>query len=186
MACVPPDSGQARPLVVTLEIDEQAQARWDCERAALFPPGRTQVGAHVTLFHAVPASIEPVVLSGLAETAAAHEPFPIEVRELMSLGRGVAYRLHSAELHSLHRHLQVLWWDRLSPQDRQGYRPHVTVQNKVDPEVAGRTLDQLRQRFVPCSITARALRLWRYDGGPWTYRERFPFELHRSRGAPPE
>jgi 2'-5' RNA ligase len=164
MAYVPPDAGPARPLVVTLEIDEPAQARFDSERAALFPAGRTQVGAHVTLFHAVPASIEPVVLAELAAAAAAREPFPIEVRELMSLGRGVAYRLRSAELLSLHRGLQLRWWEQLSPQDRQGYRPHVTVQNKVSPEVAHRALGQLRQRFEPFSITARAVRLWRYDG----------------------
>jgi 2'-5' RNA ligase len=170
-----PAPGQARPLVVTLEIDDRAQARFDSERAELFAPGSTQVGAHVTLFHAVPATIEPAVLTELAEVTAAHEPFPVAVDELMSLGRGVAYRLRSAELLSLHRGLQVRWWEQLTPQDRQGYRPHVTVQNKVGPEVAGRTLADLRERFEPFSITARALRLWRYDGGPWTYRERFPF-----------
>lgn len=160
--------------MVTLEIDDEAQARFDRERAALFPPGRTQIGAHVTLFHAVPAAQEPAVLAALS-VAAAREPFRVEVLELMPLGRGVAYRLRSAELLALHRELQASWWDGLTPQDRQGFRPHVTVQNKVSPEVAGRALAQLRQDFTPCEITARALRLWRYDGGPWTYRERFAF-----------
>jgi 2'-5' RNA ligase len=159
---------------VTLEIDDQAQARFDRERAELFARGRTQVGAHLTLFHALPGPSEPAVIADLAEAAAVREPFAIEVGELMSLGRGVAYRLHSAELLSLHRDLQARWWDRLSRQDRQGFRPHVTVQNKVSPEVAAGTLAELRERFAPFLITARALRLWRYDGGPWTYRERFP------------
>ncbi|MEO7262481.1 MAG: 2'-5' RNA ligase family protein [Jatrophihabitantaceae bacterium] len=171
---MPPDAEQSPPLVVTLEIDDEAQARWDRERAALFPPGRTQIGAHVTLFHAVPAAQEPAVLAALAQ-AAARRPFPIEVIDLMPLGRGVAYRLRSAELLALHRGLQASWWDGVTPQDRQGFRPHVTVQNKVSAELASRTLAQLRQGFAPFEITARALRLWRYEGGPWAYRARFPF-----------
>ncbi len=168
------DAEQSRPFVVTLEIDDQAQARFDRERAELFAPGRTQVGAHVTLFHAVPAEREPAVLAALA-VAAARDPFAVEVFELMPLGRGVAYRLRSAELLALHRELQRSWWDGLSPQDRQGFRPHVTVQNKVSPDVARHTLARLRQGFAPFEVTARALRLWRYDGGPWAYRERFAF-----------
>ena len=160
---------------MTLEIDTRAQERFDRERAALFPPGRTRVGAHVSLFHAVPASYEPEVRAGLAEAAADREPFPVEVYELMSLGRGVAYRLSSTHLLALHRQLQVRWWEQLSPQDRQGFRPHVTVQNKVSPEVASRTLTRLRQRFTPFEVTAQALRLWRYQGGPWASLERFPF-----------
>jgi hypothetical protein len=49
----------------------------------------------------------------------------------------------------------------------------VSVQNKVSPERARQTLDQLRQQFTPFLITGRAVRLWRYDGGPWMPRERF-------------
>ena len=160
---------------MTLEVDAPAQERFDRERAALFPPGRTQVGAHVTLFHALPASDEPAVLADLAAVAAGHEPFAVAVVEVMSLGRGVAYRLSSQRLTALHRHLQARWWQRLTAQDRQGYRPHVTVQNKVSPEIAAGTLGALRQGFVPFEITAQALRVWRYDGGPWAYRQRFPF-----------
>ena len=171
---MPPDPGQARPLVVTLEIDAGAQARFDEERAALFAPGRTRVGAHVTLFHAVPAAIEPAVFTDLAEAAAAYQPFVVQVSELMPLGRGVAYRLRSAELDSLHRRLRSRWQQQLSAQDRQGFRAHVTVQNKVSPEVAAATLGALRERFVPFEITAQALRLWRYEDGPWTFRARFP------------
>ena len=171
-----PDAEQSgpRPFVVTLEIDDEAQDRFDRERAALFAPGRTQVGAHVTLFHAVPGAAEPAVLAALAAAAAAREPFPVEVVELMPLGRGVAYRLRSAELLALHAELRRAWWDQLSPQDRQGFRPHVTVQNKVSPELAGLTLTRLRQGFAPFLVTARALRLWRYDGGPWTHHQRLP------------
>jgi len=173
MAVVEPVPERSRPLIVTLEIDDAAQARFDAERAALFPAGRTVIGAHITLFHALPGEAEAVVTGELAATAATLAPFQVEVAELMSLGGGVAYRLRSADLLALHRRLQAGWWDRLTRQDRQGFRPHVTVQNKVGPELARRTIERLRQDFVPFPTTARALRLWRYDGGPWTPRERF-------------
>lgn len=172
VATVHPEPEGGRPLIVSLEIDEAAQARFDAERTALFPAGRTVIGAHITLFHALPAATEVVVAGELADAASARAPFEVQVTELMSLGRGVAYRLHSAELLALHRQLQRSWWNQLSPQDRQGFRPHVTVQNKVSPELARRTLEQLRQGFVPFTTTARAVRLWRYDGGPWTPRQR--------------
>jgi hypothetical protein len=91
------------------------------------------------------------------------------------LGRGAAYRLVSTELSALHRGLQKQWWGALTAQDRQGFRAHVTVQNKVQPEVARSTLAALRARFVPFPVEARGLLLWRYDGGPWTALRRFPF-----------
>jgi len=172
---MPPDADQHRPLVVSLEIDDAAQARFDDERAALFPPGRTVLGAHVTLFHAVPASIEAGVRADLAAVTGAGRPLPIVVSELMPLGRGVAYRLRSAELLALHRGLQQRWQDCLTAQDRQGFRPHVTVQNKVDPELARQTLAQLRAGFTPFATTGWALRLWRYEGGPWSPLARFAF-----------
>jgi 2'-5' RNA ligase len=179
MAGVQPVSEHSRPLIVSLEIEDRAQARFDAERAALFPAGRTVIGAHVTLFHALPGVTEAAVTGELAAAAQACPPFQVEVAELMSLGRGVAYRLRSAELLALHRRLQADWWEQLTPQDRQGFRPHVTVQNKVSSEVARRTLEQLHKDFVPFWTTARALRLWRYDGGPWAPRERFAL------GSPP-
>jgi 2'-5' RNA ligase len=174
MVGMPSDAERARPLVVSLEIDAAAQARFDSERAELFPPGRTVLGAHLTLFHAVSAAAEPAAVADLAAAASARQPFALEISGLLALGGGVAYQVRSAELVALHRGLQLRWWDRLSAQDRQGFRPHVTVQNKASPEVARRTLERLRERFTPFPATALALRLWRYDGGPWTFRARFP------------
>jgi 2'-5' RNA ligase len=164
----------AAPLVVTLELDPPTQERFDRERAQFFPPGRTQVGAHVTLFHAVPGDALAVVTDDLA-AAASRAPFPITVAGLLPLGRGVAYRLVSTELSGLHRGLQTRWWDTLTAQDREGFRAHVTVQNKVRPEEARATLDELNARFLPFQAEARGLLLWRYDGGPWTALRRFAF-----------
>lgn len=165
----------SRPLVLTLQLDRATQDRFDRERREHFPRGRTAVGAHVTLFHALPGAEEPAIRMTLASTANATDSFTVSVGEPASLGNGVAYPLRSTHLQALHGGLQRLWWPRLSRQDQQGFRPHVTVQNKVAAEVARRTCAELRAAFTPVSCTAVGLDLWRYDGGPWTPLASLPF-----------
>lgn len=161
------------PLVVTLALDPAAQQRFDAERAALFPPGTTEVGAHVTLFHAVPGELLPSVRLDLHDNAG--PAFPVGVAGVLPLGRGAAYALLSAELTRRHRNLQSLWWPHLTAQDQQGFRPHITVQNKVTPAEARATTARLRRAFRPYEVQATGFVLWRYAGGPWTELERFPF-----------
>lgn len=93
------------PLIVSLVLDEAAQGWFDAERAALFPAGRTTVGAHVTLFHALPGEHAEEVGADLA-AAAGRPVFPVAVTGLQPLGRGVAYRLRSAELAAVHAGLR--------------------------------------------------------------------------------
>jgi 2'-5' RNA ligase len=162
------------PLVVTLLLDEAAQARFDAQRTALFPAGRTAVGAHVTLFHAVPGEHVEAVGADLA-AAAGRPAFPVAVTGLQSLGRGVAYRLRSAELAAVHAMLRARWEPWLTRQDAQPFRPHVTVQNKVTPEQARATLARLEGGFAPWEATATGLALWAYAGGPWEPLSRYPF-----------
>ncbi len=156
-----------RPLVVTLQLAAAAQQRFDAERAALFPPGRTAVGAHVTMFHALPAHLREDVEAELTRLATSL-PLPVAVTEVIPLGRGVAYRLAAEGAERLHRRLQDRWGPFLTRQDAQPFRPHVTVQNKVEPAVARATLDRLRAAFRPEVTQAVGLGLWRYDHGPWT------------------
>jgi 2'-5' RNA ligase len=75
----------------------------------------------------------------------------------------------------LHRRLADRWRPHLTRQDAQPFRPHVTVQNKVEPDVAKATLDRLRKSFRPHTTAGVALELWRYDGGPWTLLRRWRF-----------
>lgn len=126
----------------------------------------------MTLFHALPADLD--VAAALA--AATDRPgFDVRVSEVMSLGRGAAYQLESGELAAVHGQLRARFADRLTRQDAQPYRPHVTVQNKVDPTVARETVAALRAAFTPYRVRATGLALWRYDGGPWTALSEHPF-----------
>ncbi|GAA1871360.1 2'-5' RNA ligase family protein [Pseudonocardia ailaonensis] len=97
--------------------------------------------------------------------AARRPPIPVRVTGLRLLGRGVAYRLEAPELLALRADLAR---DRdLTAQDRGKRELHVTVQNKVTPERARALHAELSAAFVPETVTATGLALWRYLGGPW-------------------
>ena len=158
----------ADPLIVTLEMDADAQAAFEALRRAHFPPERLFVGAHVTMFHALPGDRETEVAETLARAARGLAPLPFTPRPPEPLGRrGVAYFLDCARASTAKRRLAAAWDFALTPQDAGGMRPHVTVQNKVTPEVAAATLTALRARPLPPAGRFEALALWHYRGGPW-------------------
>ncbi len=162
------------PLIVTLLLDEVAQQRFDRLREQHFPPERNQLAAHVTLFHALPGEHLDAVRGDLAE-AADRPAFEVAVTGVRFLGRGVAYSLSSRELAGLREGLASAWQPWLTPQDRQKHAPHVTVQNKVAPDVARALHRRLADGFVSEQIRARGLGLWRYLGGPWAPMGEHPF-----------
>ncbi|MGI4758678.1 MAG: 2'-5' RNA ligase family protein [Janthinobacterium lividum] len=159
--------------VLTLALDDEAQSRFENERQQHFPPALNRIPAHLSLFHTL--AEEEATFATLHLAAELRSAFPMQVTELRSLGKGVAYFLQSSAAKSLHRDLSEAFADQLSPQDRQGFRPHVVVQNKVTPEVAKVTRMQLQARFQPWTVTAVGLDLWRYLGGPWLHLQRFEF-----------
>jgi hypothetical protein len=161
------------PLVLTLALPDDVQQDLDALRRRWFPPGRTAVGAHLTLFHAVPGALEPRVRADLADDEAAG-PLDLRFAAVIGLGRGAAYAVECPALVVRHAALQRGWWPHLTRQDQQPLRPHVTLQNKVDPATARETVARLREGFRPFSAPAVGLDLWRYDGGPWTHLTRVP------------
>ena len=163
-----------RALIVTLLLEDGAQARFDRLRAAHFPAERNHLAAHVTLFHALPGEQRPAVDAALTR-AADRPPFDVDVTGLQLLGRGVAYRLHAAELSALHAGLAAEFDPWLTRQDRQRLSAHVTVQNKVEPAGARELRDRLAAGFTPHAVPARGLGLWRYLGGPWEPLAEHPF-----------
>ena len=48
----------AGPLIVTAELGPADFAWLDAQRRAHFPPERNQLAAHLTMFHALPPSLE--------------------------------------------------------------------------------------------------------------------------------
>jgi 2'-5' RNA ligase len=159
------------PLILTLIMDHRSQAKFDGLRNAHFPADRLLVGAHLTLFHALPA----VDASELTAETQATAPFCAAVSGLRFLGRGVACAVQAPALATLRARLRARWAGRLTAQDSQPWHPHVTIQNKVMPATARALFEQLGQTFTPWQITALGLALWHYRGGPWQEAGRFPF-----------
>ena len=163
----------ADPLILTLDLGAH-QARYDALRDEHFPPRPYRLPAHLTLFHQLPGAEEEAVARHLRAVARAAAPLPLRFAEPMSLGGGVAVRVRSAAATALRAALAAHWAAWLAPQDR-GFRPHVTIQNKVDAETARATMEALAEGFEPHEGDSPALLLWRYRGGPWEPAGRFRF-----------
>lgn len=165
----------ASPLILTLVLDAASQAAFDDLRRAHFPPERNHIAAHVTLFHALPG-LERDGIEADVRSAVDRPSFEVAVVGLRSIGGGVAYDLEAPALVDLRRQLAARWSEDLSRQDRSGFRPHVTVQNKVAPAAARSLLAALEAGFVPWTCEAEGLALWWYRGGPWEHvvTARFP------------
>ena len=160
-------SDAGAPLILTLLMDERSQERFDRLRELHFPPERNYLKAHLTLFHKLPGEREAEISSELRGVCQDREPLTFSVTDLRFLGRGVAYELSSPGLSALRRDLARRWEPWLGAQDRQGFKPHVTVQNKVSPEQARALQKELQATFSPFEVEGLGLSLWRYLGGPW-------------------
>jgi len=165
------------PLILTALLAEADQARFDALREAHFPAHLNHIAAHVTLFHHLPGDEFEAIDHALRQLAAHTAPVHAEVSGLRSLGRGVAFSLASPVLATVRASLARGFHDRLTAQDRQGFRPHVTIQNKVTPAEAAALLTRMQAGFTPFTVGVEGLSLWHYQGGPWTPAGRYRFGL---------
>lgn len=163
------------PIIVTALFGRQDQGWFDAQRAAHFPPERNVLSAHLTLFHHLPPSAEGELKHRLAGFTRGVRAPQARVGGLMSLGRGVAYRIESPDLVAIRRDLADAFAGLLTPQDAGGWRPHVTIQNKVQPNIAKLLLASLSRDFVPREVEIAGLATWWYRGGPWEALSRHMF-----------
>ena len=162
------------PLIVTAHLDDAAFAVLDDLRHRHFPAALNKVPAHVSLFHALPGAEIDSVAATLAEVCGRTEIFDLWPEAPVSLGRGVAFRYSSQTLSSVHADLSRRWAAWLTPQDRQRFKAHVTIQNKVSPAEARALLASLDPGAMPVG-RVEGLSLWRYRGGPWEKAGTFAF-----------
>jgi 2'-5' RNA ligase len=163
------------PFVLTLEMDGASFAKLDELRRRHYPPERNVVPAHVTLFHQLPGDRAREVKAMLRAVAMTRSAFDVEATEVKAMGQGVGLALRSPQLHALRDELAAEWAPWLTAQDRAGYRPHVTIQNKVDAAEARLTQQTVAASFRPFAIRALGVHLWRYLGGPWEDVQLFRF-----------
>ncbi len=163
------------PIIVTALFGRGDQGWFDAQRAAHFPPERNVLQAHCTLFHHLPPSAADELKHRLMQETRGVRAPEARVSGLMSLGRGVAYRIDAPALTQIRARLVEAFAGLLTPQDAGGWRPHVTIQNKVTPSVAKLLLDQLQRDFRPRTVELAGLATWWYRGGPWEPLSRHMF-----------
>ena len=156
----------AGALIVTAELGAADFAWLDGQRRAYFPPERNQLAAHLTMFHALPPSVEQEAGALLKLLAQAPRP-PASMSGLLNLSGGVAYRVQSDALEAIRDQVAEHFAGSLTAQDGQGWRPHVTILNKVPAAQAKALFDQLTRDFQPRPLAIHGLGLHRYLGGPW-------------------
>ena len=143
-------------------------------RRTHYPAERNRVPAHLTMFRHLPPGVEAELSRRLAFYAATPPP-RAQVAGVIDLGEGTALRVESEELADIRADLADALHGLLTPQDQAPWRPHITIQNKVEPREARRLQQQLRESFRPRPLAIRGLATWRYLGGPWEKMRSFTF-----------
>lgn len=167
------------PIILTLKLDQVAFEQTNALRQRYFPPERNFLPAHVTLFHALPGEQE-IAISQFLQTICAQTPkVALCLSTLRFLGRGVAIEIDSPRLVQLRQTLAKSWSQWLTAQDQQGYRPHITIQNKVTSTEARQLYEELKAGWQPSSGYGEGLLLWYYKGGPWELVNEFPFTTEK-------
>jgi hypothetical protein len=164
----------AGALIVTAEIAPRDLAWLDGLRRAHYPAERNRVPAHLTMFHALPPSAEGDVRRSLSRLALESPP-RASIEGLMDLGGGVAFRVVSPELDRIRDDLADDFHGLLGAQDAGGWRPHVTIQNKVPPKDARALLARLDLEFRSRPLAIAGMGLHRYAGGAWERLAAYPF-----------
>lgn len=154
------------PIIVTATFGDGDNGWLQELRRVHYPPERNRVPAHLTLFHHLPPSVEAELSRRLATYTAMPAPRAV-IAGVIDLGQGTAFRVASEELEDIRYDLREAFHGLLTPQDAAPWRPHVTIQNKVEPREARRLRETLAATFEPRPLSIKGLASWRYQGGSW-------------------
>jgi hypothetical protein len=163
------------PLILTAALDEASALKFEGLRRAHYPAELNRVPAHLTLFHKLPGAKQAEIEDVVAEQCWSLDPLAARAAGLRFTGRGVSVEIESPALAVLRSRIAHEWSGWLTPQDRQRFNPHVTIQNKVPPSKARRTHMGLSAIFDPFGFHVDGLQLWRYRSGEWEAAGLFPF-----------
>lgn len=156
----------AGPLIVTADFAPADFAWLEGLRRAHYPAEQNRVPVHLTMFQGLPPSAVEEVKQQLAVNTRGLAP-RATMAGLMLFDQGVAFRLVSDELDSIREEIADHFHGMLSAPDAVGWRPHVTIQNKVPAKQAKALLAELERDFRPRPLGISGLSVHRYRGGPW-------------------
>lgn len=156
----------AGPLIVTADFSAADFCWLEGLRRAHYPAEQNRVPVHLTMFQGLPPSAVEEVKQQLTYQSAGPPP-RATIAGLMSLSTGVALRIVSDELDAIREAVADHFHGLLCAPDAAGWRPHITIQNKVPPRQAKSLLDELQRDFRPRPLGIAGLSVHRYRGGPW-------------------
>lgn len=162
------------PLLVTAELPSDVLGWADALRRRHYPPERNRLRAHVTLFHALPPSVEGELVEVLGDLARAAPP-PARIDGLMKLGTGTALAIDSPAMVEHHGVIADRMHGLLTQQDAQPLRLHVTIQNKVTAQAARALQAELGPQLRPVSFRFRGFGLYAWEDGLWRPIRLVPF-----------
>jgi len=163
------------PIIVTALFGKEDGAMLDRLRREHFPPERNHLAAHLTMFHHLAPELAPELKQRLTASTR-NQPAPQAwLASVLNIGRGVALRIESPDLEAIRGDLAEAFASVLIPQDRAGWRPHVTIQNKVEPATAKALHATLAANFARRPLAIAGLASWWYRGGPWEPLSRHMF-----------
>ena len=148
LRCARNDNSMPGPLIVTAGFSADDHAWLEGLRRAHYPFEQNRVPVHLTMFQGLPPSAVDEVRHQLALHSAAAPP-RASIAGLMNLSSGVAYRVVSDELEAIRKSIADHFHGLLCAPDAAGWRPHITIQNKVAPREAKALLDELERNFRP-------------------------------------
>lgn len=171
--------------VLTLLTDKPHHDRMTRLRTRYFPRHLNKLDAHLTLFHALPAShLQDSVIPVLEFVARETAPFTVRATRPFRLKKGIAIAVAKtqgvAQADAVHRALLEPWFKSgfLSEQDQGACRVHYTIMNKVDDErEVSRAFEEVSREFGGGEEVGIAvgLGLWRYERGWWRWERGFEF-----------
>ncbi len=171
--------GDLAPIIITAEMGKADQAWANALRRAHYPSERNYLDAHITLFHHLPPTHWPEIKSRLAHLARENAAPDAMLSDVISLGRGVAYKVHCPDLLAMRMELADDLAGLLIPQDQAKPRLHITIQNKVEPPTAKALLQKLQAEFEPRPLVITGFAAHHYRGGPWEFIQRWAFSGRR-------
>jgi hypothetical protein len=165
------------PLIVTALFGPGDDGWLQHLRRTHYPPEQNRVPAHLTLFRHLPPGAADELGRRLARVTAAPAP-EASVAGIMDLGPGTALRVSSPGLEAIRADLAEAFFGLLIPADQAGWRPHVTIQNKVRATQAREVQRRLAATIQPRPLAIAGLAIWHYRAdGHWEQARRFPFRF---------
>ena len=174
-AVAPMATTGAAPIIVSATFGAADFHMLDALRRAHFPAERNIIDAHLTLFHHLPPGIAGELDARLMAATRRVPPPAALIDRVLMLGHGVALRVRSEGLAAIRVDLAEAFADCLIPQDRAGWNPHVTIQNKVPLAEARALHAAMSAGFVARPLAIAGIATHYYRGGPWELIKAYRF-----------